>query len=231
MKISKYINIIGTIHCVTGLRIGGTKEGIVEPGSIENIIIRDPLTSMPYIPGSSLKGKMRSLLELDKDSGAVISDSEPCGCCKCLVCKVFGTHAKPKDIKAKSLEREITRIIVRDCPITGTSKKDLEGLEEKGINGAEIKTENIIDRKTGMAADRGLRSQERVPAGINFDMEIVLKIFEGDDEAKITEFVKHGLGLVQKDYLGGSGSRGYGKVEIKYSINDETALSGTAKSV
>lgn len=207
MKISKFIAITGIIHCESGLRIGGTKEGVVEPGGSENTIIRHPITSLPYIPGSSIKGKMRSLLELDAASGANIDGGKPCGCGTCLVCKVFGSHAMSN--------KEITRILVRDCAITETSESLLRTTqEEKGLNFAEIKSENIIDRKTGIAANKGLRTQERVPAGTEFKMNITLKLFEGDDNDKMVDFVKKGLTLLQKDYLGSSGSRGYGKIKI-----------------
>lgn len=209
MKLEKFVSITGTIFCETQMRIGGTKEGIIEPGGSENTIIRHPITSLPYIPGSSLKGKMRSLLEMDKTSGAKIGDDgKPCGCGVCLVCKVFGSHSMAK--------KEITRILVRDCPLTEEAEAVLRtAQEEKGINFAGIKSENIINRKTGVAADKGLRTQETVPAGTAFKMDITIKLFDGDDKDKIINFVKKGLDLLQKDYLGSSGSRGYGKITIK----------------
>lgn len=208
MRINKFIAITGIIHCETGLRIGGTKEGIVEPGGSENTIIRHPITSLPYIPGSSIKGKMRSLLESDTSSGAqILQDGRPCKCGVCLVCKVFGSHGMSN--------KEITRILVRDCSITPDSEAILRtAQEEKGLNFAEIKSENIINRKTGTAADKGLRTQERVPADTEFNMNITLKLFVGDDEQKMIDFIKKGLDLIQKDYLGSAGSRGYGKIKI-----------------
>lgn len=207
MKLSKFVSITGIIHCKSGLRIGGTKEGIIEPGGSENTIIRHPITMLPYIPGSSLKGKMRSLLELDSSSQSDISDGKPCKCGKCLVCKVFGSHGMQN--------KEITRILVRDCDITKESADVLRtAKEETGLNFAEIKSENIIDRKTGIAAKGGLRTQERVPSGTEFEMDITLKLFAGDNEKEIIDFVKRGLELLQEDYLGSSGSRGYGKIKI-----------------
>ncbi len=208
MKLNQFVSITGTIHCLTQLRIGGTKEGIVDPGGSENTIIRHPITSLPYIPGSSLKGKMRSLLELDKSCDADIKeDGKPCGCGTCLVCKIFGSHAMSN--------KEITRILVRDGSLTENSEDVLRtAQEEKGINFAGIKTENIINRKTGMAADKGLRTQETVPAGTEFNLDITLKLFDNDDKTGVIDFVKKGLDLLQKDYLGSSGSRGYGKIKI-----------------
>src|SRR3989304_5633443 len=104
MKLKKYLSLTGILHCKTQLRIGGTKEGIVEPGGVENTIIRHPVTSLPYVPGSSVKGKMRSLLELDSSTSSEIgSEGKPCSCGTCMVCKVFGSHGMNN--------KEITRIL------------------------------------------------------------------------------------------------------------------------
>jgi CRISPR-associated protein Csm3 len=203
--------IKGTLTCVTGLRIGGTKDDI-QIGGMDNPIIRDPLTNLPYVPGSSLKGKTRALLELKH--GRVGRDGEPCGCGNCMVCRVFGPH---KNVRHKLGP---TRIIVRDAHLTEESKAALQRMQdEKGLLYAEVKTENIVDRRTGVAADRGLRTQERVPAGTVFKFEISVRIFDDDDEEKVLGFIREGLELLQSDYLGGSGSRGYGKVELDYEVN------------
>lgn len=210
MKLTKFKFLTGIIHCKTGLRIGGTKEGVLEAGAAENTVIKHPITSLPYIPGSSLKGKVRSLLEqASAISGAnIVADGKPCKCGRCLVCRVFGSHG--------TSNKEITRAIVRDCDLMPESEKKLRELqEEKGLNFTEVKSENIINRHTGVAANKGLRTQERVPSGSEFKMNIVLKIFEGDDEGKMLSLLKKGLDLLQQDYLGSSGSRGYGLVEIK----------------
>ena len=207
-----YKHIRGTLTCESGLRIGGSKESI-EVGGMENPIIRHPITQLPYVPGSSLKGKMRSLLE--HKHGRVAPGGEPCGCGKpdCLVCQVFGPH--------KNVRHSLgaTRILVRDANLTLESKAWLEkAREETGLNYAEVKTENIINRDTGVAADRGLRTQERVPAGTQFHFEIDVRVFKDDDEKKIMGFIEEGLALLQEDYLGSSGSRGYGKIKLDYKV-------------
>src|SRR3989338_11494456 len=66
MKFIRYKTITGIMQCVSGLRIGGSKDTI-EIGGMDNPIIRNPLDKFPYIPGSSIKGKMRSLLEWEID--------------------------------------------------------------------------------------------------------------------------------------------------------------------
>ncbi len=209
-KLLHYQVFTGTLTCVTGLRIGGSKEGI-EIGGVENTIIRHPISDLPYIPGSSLKGKMRALLELKYDR--IKEDGKPCGCGNCLICKVFGPHMTPHH------ELGPTRILVRDANLTDASRQTLETAQsDRGLMFAEVKTENIVNRKTGIAADKGLRTQERVPADTQFAFEMALRIFEGDEEDKIVNFVKEGLALLEQDYLGSSGSRGYGKIELKYKV-------------
>jgi CRISPR-associated protein Csm3 len=209
-KLLRYQVFRGTLTCITGLRIGGSKESI-EVGGVENTIIRHPITDLPYIPGSSLKGKMRSLLE--QKLGQMSPEGEPCGCGRCIVCRVFGPH--------KNVRHELgpTRILVRDANLTESSRDTLEKAQgERGIMFAEVKTENIVNRKTGVAADRGLRTQERVPADTQFTFEIAVRIFEGDDAPAVENLVRDGLDLLQQDYLGSSGSRGYGKVKLEYTV-------------
>ena len=210
MKLLKHILINGIIHCETGLRIGGSKDDI-EIGGMDNPIIRNPISGLPYIPGSSIKGKMRSSLEL-KYSGQTQQTGQPCQCGHetCKVCKIFGAHRNVRHNLGP------TRIIVRDANLTVSAEDILrDAQEEKGINFAEIKTENWIDRKTGRAGNGGLRNQERVPAGTEFDFEIVLRVFDGDNEQDMISFIAEGLSMISKEYLGSSGSRGYGKVKFK----------------
>ncbi len=217
--LTKYCTISGTIMCETGLRIGGSTENI-EIGGMENPIIRHPISDEPYIPGSSLKGKVRSLLEYKHDrrdsSGrpkgeAGQDDGEPCQCGQCIICRVFGPHKNPRHKLGP------TRALFRDAALSETSREQLmEARESKGIVFAEVKTENLVNRLTGTAEHP--RTQERVPADTEFDFEISVRVFDGDDEAKIMGLLEQGLELLQQDYLGGSGSRGYGKVSLKYEV-------------
>jgi len=120
---------------------------------------------------------------------------------------IFGTH------KARESRLGPTRIIVRDAYLAPRSVEELRvANQEKGIYYSEVKHENLINRKTGKAEHP--RPNERVPANTEFQFEIVLRIFEGDNEKQNLDFVREGLALVQKEYLGGSGSRGYGKVRF-----------------
>lgn len=205
MELKKHVVISGKVRCETGLHIGGSTQEM-EIGGVDLPVIKHPVTREPYIPGSSLKGKMRS--ELEKKYNKT-QNGEPCGCGKddCFVCRIFGPH--------KNTQHKLgpTRILVRDCPLSQKSRDEYNKLaKEKGIDFIEKKTENIINRLRGTAEHP--RTQERVPAGAEFDLEIVLQIFDNDEESDLLNKVKEGLNLVQKSYLGGSGSRGYGKVKF-----------------
>jgi CRISPR-associated protein Csm3 len=217
--LTHYRTISGTMTCETGLRIGGSTESI-EIGGMENPIIRHPITDEPYVPGSSLKGKVRSLLEYKLDrrdrrgqpkGEAGRDNGEPCECGRCVICRVFGPHKNPHH------DLGPTRALFRDAMLTGTSRQRLiDARESKGIAFAEVKTENLVNRLTGTAEHP--RTQERVPAGTKFDFEISLRIFDDDNEGEIVGLLEQGLELLQQDYLGGSGSRGYGKVSLEYQV-------------
>lgn len=208
-KLLKHIPIRGQLTCKSGLRIGGSKEEM-EIGGMDNPVIRHPLTKVPYIPGSSIKGKLRSLLEYKL--GKISANGEPCGCAECLVCKVFGPHKRSEHNLGP------TRLIARDATMTDGWVKQLDTLRQEGLNYVEVKSENWIDRRTGVAGRGGLRTQERVPAGAQFEFNISVRIFEGDNEREILDFIRQGLDMLPQDTLGGSGSRGYGWVELQYTV-------------
>ncbi|MBF0555953.1 MAG: type III-A CRISPR-associated RAMP protein Csm3 [Nitrospirae bacterium] len=206
MKLQCYKVITGKLRCESGLHIGGSADQI-EIGGVDSPIIKHPTTGEPYIPGSSLKGKMRS--QLEKKEGKVTDKGEPCGCGKkdCNICKIFGAHKNTRH------ELGATRILVRDAVFTeDTRKKYRELIEEKGTSYIEKKTENTVNRKTGTAEHP--RSLERVPSGAEFDIEIVLQVYDTDKADEMVGFVKEGLRHIQSTYLGGFGSRGSGKVSF-----------------
>lgn len=203
----KHVCIKARLVCKTGLHIGGTEAGM-GIGTSDSPVIKDP-KGTPYIPGSSLKGKMRSMLEYKYKKG---EGGNPCGCgldlSQCPVCTIFGPNTnRPHGLGP-------TRIIVRDAFLSDGSLKDWEAARSEGKDFTETKTETAIDRKTGKARS-GLRAQERVPKGTEFDLNIFLRVFHGDPEKEIVQYIKEALGLLQNDCLGGSGTRGYGWVEIK----------------
>lgn len=200
----KYI-IKTDLKCLTGLHIGGTDEGF-EIGGMDNPVIKDPITGYPYIPGSSLKGKMRSLLEwadgkvnFGKDKKGNLT-GKLCDCGTCDICIVFGCSA------ATSV-KEPTRLTIRDSFPKEESIKDWEAnLGEKIYT--EVKTENAIDRLTSEANPRPM---ERVPADSVFEVEMLFDLYKADDIQKLKKIFE-GMALLEDNSLGGGGSRGSGKV-------------------
>lgn len=214
--------ISGKIVVKTGLHIGAGNEK-VEIGGMDNPIIRNPLTNEPYIPGSSLKGKMRSLMEwkldkIDKGNNNPKDLGKPCSCGKsdCPICRVFGS-ANSKSNEAK--DRGPTRLIVRDAVLTQEWEKKFNS----GKSIVEEKNENSLNRITAEANPRPI---ERVVPDVEFDFEIsYLVIDTGDngstDEKYFKEVVLEALKLLQNDYLGGGGSRGNGQIEFKDLVDEK----------
>lgn len=211
-KLLSHSVIIGIIKCLSGLRVGGSG-GIIEIGGVDNPIIRNPINGLPYIPGSSIKGKMRSLLELEK--GKIMSNGDPhkhdkniCEKNNCEICILFGSSA------GDGSQLGPGRLIFRDCYLTENSRNDLQKMKEReGLNYSEIKTEVNINRWTAKSIS-GPRQMERVPAGTSFDFELAIRVFENDND-NLVSYIKEGLKLIQNDALGGCGSRGCGRVKFE----------------
>ena len=195
--------IEGEIVCKTGLHIGGSSDNI-DIGGTDTVVIRDSVSDLPFIPGSSLKGKLRSLLELsDKESAQSVidNDGKPSTDANAVATQIFGVSAD----KGQGLDFP-TRIIVRDSFPTDESI-ELWNSQEDIVRGAEIKWENTLNRIDSSANPRNL---ERIPKGSSFKFEIVFSVYEGDNE-NISSLLE-AMALLEDNYLGGSGSRGYGKV-------------------
>jgi CRISPR-associated protein Csm3 len=204
------VTIYGKIQCVTGLHIGGVGTGY-EIGGMDNPVIRDPVTSYPYIPGSSLKGKMRSLMEWAE---GVVKDGaiHKCSDVDEPVCRIFGAPAEMGRPSGP------TRLIVRDAFPDANTRRMMDDLEAKqGLPKVEVKTENNIDRVTS-ATLSGPRSQERVSVGSSFDFELIYSLYdiEGcNPDVEYLEKVFTALRLLQDSTLGGGGSRGSGQIELR----------------
>ncbi|MCM8765078.1 MAG: type III-A CRISPR-associated RAMP protein Csm3, partial [Candidatus Omnitrophica bacterium] len=203
--------IKAAIKAETGLRIGGSSTG-VKIGGVDQPVISDPY-GRPYIPGSSLKGKLRSLMER-KESVKFNSDgthfcATPEEYKDCAICKIWGIMGD----KIKNYAT-LTRIIVRDTfldesSITEEMRKNLE------LQWTEIKMETAINRSTGTALGGSLRQIERVPAGAKFSpLEIIYTCYEEQDKQLMIKIFE-AMELLEHDYLGGMGSRGYGKVKFE----------------
>ncbi|MDR0578099.1 MAG: type III-A CRISPR-associated RAMP protein Csm3 [Candidatus Accumulibacter sp.] len=215
-RLTNIITIEATLEVVTGLCIGaGDNE--MHIGGVDNTVIKHPITGSPYIPGSSLKGKMRSLLEWR--SGAVreaplgAKDLEKANAAQKTeikrILQLFGIGGgDAKDDADLVGEIGPTRLSFWDCPLEEAWEKEVRDNNQLLT---EVKSENLINRISGVAEHP--RNTERVPAGARFVFRLSLKKLAGDDDA-LLETVLQGLKLIENDSLGGSGSRGYGKVEF-----------------
>lgn len=202
-KLVKKIVYQYEMDLITGLRIGDSKES-TEIGGVDAPVVRRKDNQEPYIPGSSIKGKIRCLLEL---AYGINADSE-CRNNGHIVQQLFGAAESKKD----NSPNIPSRLIVRDSYLTKEWAKKLKNSEFTDMPYTEIKAENKINRLTGTADSP--RFFERIPAGAKFEVEFVINIFEGDDEKALTDLLENGIKLLEMDYLGGSGSRGYGQVKL-----------------
>ena len=208
----KIVKLTGQIELLSGLHIGGGDD-TMKIGGIDNGVIKDVNSDKPYIPGSSLKGKMRSLLEWNigvvgvgdgspHNSKVQLPEDEQLKQKSATLLKLFGD---------KEGAFGITRINVGDCHLS---------IETQDMILSEAKYENVINRQKGTAEHP--RQTERVPAGVKFDYDIRVKILDGDDEKAFIDMINKGFELIESDYLGGNGSRGYGRVKFIPSDSDET---------
>ena len=206
MKLKKMIVIEGTMTAVEGIHIGGNNEG-TKIGGCDNPVIRNPLTGKPYIPGSSIKGVMRSTLEKIEDKSR---NGKPCGCgnSNCMVCKLFGAHM---NLRASSGE---PRLLIRDMDIDPEFEQELLDSGANYSDIIEIKTSTMVDRSTNTAAGGSLRNVERVAAGTKFKCEFVLKVFDGDDEKAMINAIKKLLTSVEVLGIGSKTTAGCGQVKF-----------------
>ncbi len=225
MKMMKMKRITGKVIVKTGLHIGGG-DAAMEIGGMDNPIIRNPANNEPYIPGSSLKGKMRSLMEwhldcLDRE-GRVHKCTDENTARNCPICRVFGISA------SEQFKVGPTRLIVRDCCLSEKSRQE----QMNGQALVEDKSENTINRITAMANPRPV---ERVIPGVEFDLDISFKILDMNDRGEMDEknfrdVVLKGLALLEADYLGGGGTRGNGRIEFT-DLKDEDGKSITLPKI
>jgi len=222
MKLKSIEKLTGKIVLKTGLHIGaGSTE--IHIGGTDSPVIKHPYTSKPYIPGSSLKGKVRSLLELESGlmgytNGDVVSektlkqieDDKLKKNCEYII-KLFGSSASEQE----ESNFGPTRVSFADCYLNTDWLKETE---EKKYSFTEIKPENVINRISGTANPRLI---ERVPAGAKFDFLLTLKVFEEDDHHDLLNFLLKGLKLLEMDAIGGNSSRGYGRFKFEGEVSEK----------
>jgi len=218
---AKYI-INGRIEALTGLHIGGSTTGL-EIGGLDNSVIKDAM-GVPYIPGSSLKGKLRSILEKSFRDEKTIEHPRNGLHIKGDIATIFGAADHKNDT-----HRTLTRFFARDAYMNKGVAEKMEhkagDFEELEFDYTESKMENVINRIKGNSDN--LRTLERVPAGAEFDFQFVVDQYE-DDGTDLLDKIFIGMAILEDDYIGGSGSRGYGQIKfqidsvIRKTIDDYT---------
>lgn len=193
------LKITAIIHLETGMHIGGSSD-FAPIGAVDSPFIRNPYNNQPIIPGSSLKGKIRTLLAKSYADGYILNnitdDNEK-------IQRLFGM--------TRQNEARAARLQFSDCDMTDESVAYLESLDLDTYLG-EAKYENSIDRISAVANPRQI---ERVPAGAEFNFSLIYNVENDQELMDDMTLLANGIKLLTLDYLGGSGSRGYGRVSFK----------------
>ena len=185
--------IKSNIKVLTGMHIGGSSV-FSAIRAVDSPVVKDSYTHRPIIPGSSLKGKLRSLLSRLLNNGDSCKVTED----KDIIKRLFGSHA-PVIIPA--------RLQFADCFVT---RESTEQFQNTGLT--EIKWENTIDRIKSFANPRQM---ERVVPGVCFECRIAYTM---ENEQEIREDLcqlAEAMKLLQMDYLGGHGTRGSGRISFE----------------
>lgn len=188
------IQITGILEIVTGMHIGGSS-AFAAIGAVDAPIIKDTRTNLPMIPGSSLKGKMRTLLAKQYNQQLAGKPDDDCE----KLTRLFGTSKKGHIKKS--------RIIISDMIMENDAVLRQQGLQSI----TEIKFENTINRLTAVANPRQI---ERAIRGSQFSLDLIYEVDKEEEVVEDIATISKGMRLLQYDYLGGSGTRGYGKVKF-----------------
>ncbi|MBK7562910.1 MAG: type III-A CRISPR-associated RAMP protein Csm3 [Propionivibrio sp.] len=231
MQLTQIKQLTGTLILKTGLHIGaGDTE--MRIGGTDNPVVKNPLDGQPYIPGSSLKGKIRSLLEWQLGTVATtITNGKPFSFQHLSkmdtpevrdLLRLFG-GAPGGDVENLVEEIGPTRLAFWDCALNA---EWLKKVQARNLLSTEAKSENSINRIAGVADNP--RFTERVIAGAEFDFRLSLKVIDGED---LLPLLLRGLKLLEADSLGGSGSRGYGKVALAGLALDGQSIQATFDAI
>ena len=187
------IEITGIIQAETGIHIGGNSQ-FAAIGAVDSPVIRDVYTDYPMIPGSSLKGKMRTLLAKQYNKGLEKPENDDD-----RILRLFGSAEKGKI--------QFSRLIFSDMIMVNAEK-----LQKQGISTTEIKFENTINRLTAVAMPRQI---ERAVRGSEYELHLIYNLEKEEEFEEDMKLLRHAMTLLTYDYIGGHGSRGYGKILFK----------------
>ena len=206
-RLIKKIKVTTTLELITGLHIGGSNDN-VEIGGIDTPVIKIATkNNQPYIPGSSIKGKMRCLLEqiagTSEVGGGKLKEGQKRTIDQQRINNLFGY----------SEDNLPSKIIVRDAYLQEDCVTTLLSCDNLDMPYTEAKMENVINRVQGTAESP--RTIERIPAGVFFDVEFIINVWDTDEDGKpLFKLLENGIKALENDYLGGSGSRGYGQIKF-----------------
>jgi CRISPR-associated protein Csm3 len=191
--------ITATLRLITGMHIGASND-FAPIGAVDSVFVRDPYTKQPVIPGSSQKGKLRTLLARARTKGYVLHkiDSDDF-----VLKRLFGS-AGQNNVKPARLQ--FYDIFMTEDSVTKVNSLDMDTYL------GEIKFENTINRLDSVANPRQI---ERVPAGSEFALKLVYNVEKASEVEEDMKALAEGFSLLQLDYLGGHGSRGYGRVALE----------------
>ena len=196
------IRITGKISSITGMHIGGAS-GFSAIGAIDLPVIRDVRTDDPMIPGSSLKGKMRSLLAKQySDTLKLPTHNND----NVKIRRLFGYMQDGKSGEEKEKKAFPARLQFSDMFLMNK-----EYLSEIGVPTTEVKFENTINRLTAVANPRQI---ERSVAGSEYELNLIYNVVNEDEMLEDFTTINEGMRLLTYDYLGGHGSRGYGRIRF-----------------
>jgi CRISPR-associated protein Csm3 len=193
------IQITGAIEVKTGMHIGGSS-AFAAIGAVDSPIIKDVRTGLPMIPGSSLKGKMRFLLAKEYNEDMPAKPDEDAEC----LLRLFGCAKKDKEGRVRR-----SRVLISDMIMKNEDELRKQGLQSL----TEVKFENTINRATAVATPRQI---ERAIRGSKFGLDIVYEVEKEEEILEDIEILAEGLRLLEYDYIGGNGSRGYGKIGFEH---------------
>ena len=194
------IIIESDIELLTGMHIGASND-FSPIGAVDSVVVKDPLSGTPIIPGSTIKGKLRTMMAKLLTDNYILPDHEKDDI---RILKLFGSSAKNNIIEAR----------LQFCDLFMINGNDLLS-KNLDLGYTEIKFENRINRMTAEATPRQL---ERVPKGSIFKFKLIYNLFKSENNEDFSEkdfiLISNGIKALQLDYIGGSGTRGYGKISF-----------------
>lgn len=201
------ISISAELELTTGMHIGASND-FAPIGAVDSVVVRDPLTKEPIIPGSSLKGKMRTLLakvKAIKDNETFVQDFKGDGN---VIHRLFGFHGYKNEKENRNDPPVQSRLQFYDLFLLNVDEIELRNTD---LYLTEIKFENTINRTTAVANPRQI---ERVPAGASFKLNLIYNVENISELNEDFDLLTKAFKLLQLDYIGGHGTRGYGKLSI-----------------